>query len=110
MAAQPPKMVYNNEHFGVKEYDWDVFAGPSAGEQYVDATLEDLETGESVKLSDFAGKWVVIETGSSTCSMYTKNIPDMKRIQDAFPDVVFLLIYVREAHPGERLHQHKDFD
>ena len=33
---------------------------------------------EEVKISDFKGKWLVLETGSATCSMYTKNIPDMK--------------------------------
>ena len=38
------------------------------------------------------------------------DIPDMKSIQDDFPDVEFLLIYVREAHPGERLHQHRSFE
>ena len=46
-------MIYNNERFGVKEYDWDVFADPSAGQQFMDATLEDLETGASVKLSEY---------------------------------------------------------
>ena len=110
MADQKPKMIYNNKRFTVKEYDWDVFMGPAAGDPSIDATLTDLETGEPVKLSDFNGKWVVIETGSSTCSMYTKNIPDMKAVQDDFPDVVFLMIYVREAHPGERLHEHRSFD
>ncbi len=110
MTPQPPKPPYNNKRFGVKLYDWDVFAGPSAGEQFLDATLEDMETGEPVKISDYAGQWVVIETGSATCSMYTKNIPDMKSIQDDFPDVVFFLVYVREAHPGERLHQHRRYE
>jgi hypothetical protein len=110
MSEQKPKMIYNNEHFGVKAYDWDVFGGPSAGEEFVDSTLTDLDSGEPVKLSDFHGKWVVLETASSTCSMYTKNIPDMKGIEEDNPDVEFLVIYVREAHPGERLHQHKDFE
>ena len=40
-APQKPPMVYNNAHFTVKHYDWDVFAGPSAGEPYVDAALTD---------------------------------------------------------------------
>ncbi len=110
MSEQKPKMVYNNEHFVAKAYDWDVFGGPSAGEQFKDSTLIDLDSGEPVKLSDFQGKWVVLETGSSTCSMYTKNIPDMKGIEADYPDVEFLVIYVREAHPGERLHQHRDFE
>jgi hypothetical protein len=105
-----PEMVYNNEHFTVKEYDWDVFGGPSAGEQFVDSELYDLKTGNKVKLSDFSGQWVVLETGSSTCSMFTKNIPNMKNIEEEFTDVKFLLIYVREAHPGERLGAHKSFE
>ena len=53
---------------------------------------------------------MVLETGSSTCSMYTKNIPDMKGIEEEFPDVKFLMIYVQEAHPGERLGAHKNWE
>jgi len=110
MADAKPKMVYNAPRFMVKQYDWDVFVGPAAGDPAVDTTLTDLDTGEEVKISDFKGKWLVLETGSATCSMYTKNIPDMKAIQDDFPDVEFRLIYVREAHPGERLHQHRSIE
>lgn len=110
MADEKPKMIYNNPRFQVKQYDFDLFVGPAAGEKFKDFSPTDLETGEPVKLSDFAGKWVVFETGSSTCSMYTKNIPDMGAVAKDFPDVEFLLVYVREAHPGERLHQHKNYD
>ena len=110
MTDQKPKMIYNNPRFQVKQYDFDLFVGPAAGEKFKDFTLSDLETGEAVKLSDFAGKWVVFETGSSTCSMYTKNILEMGAVAKNFPDVEFLLVYVREAHPGERLHQHKNYD
>ncbi len=107
--ADKPKMIYNAPRFKVKQYDWDVFVGPAAGEEVKDYTFTDLQ-GNDVKLSDFRGKWVVLETGSSTCSMYSKNIPDMKEVIADFPDVEFLLIYVREAHPGERLHQHRSID
>jgi len=106
--AQGP--AYNNKRFRPSEYNFDMFMGPAAGDKLVDFTLTDLQTGAPVKLSDFAGKWVVIETGSSTCSMYTKNIPDMKDVVAEFPDVEFLLVYVREAHPGERLKQHETID
>ena len=53
---------------------------------------------------------MVLETGSSTCSMYTKNIPDMKGIEEEFPDVKFLMIYVQEVHPGECLGAHKNWE
>ena len=109
MADEKPKMIYNAPRFKVKQYDWDVFVGPAAGEPVGDYTFTDLD-GNEVKLSDYRGKWVVLETGSSTCSMYSKNIPDMKEVIAEFSDVAFLLIYVREAHPGERLHQHKSFE
>ena len=111
MAEQPPQPpVYNNQRFKVSDYNFEMFVGPRAGDEFKDFTLTDLETGKEVKLSDFKGKWVVLETGSSTCSMYTKNIPDMKEIREEYPDVEFLLIYVREAHPGERLGQHANFE
>lgn len=104
------KLQYNNPRFKVRLYDWDLFRGPAAGEPAPDFTVTALETGDPVKLSDFRGKWVVIETGSSTCSMYTKNIPGMEALRARHPDVEFLVIYVREAHPGERLSQHASFE
>lgn len=108
--SKPPGPVYNNKRFRPSEYNFDMFVGPAAGDKIKDFTLTDLTTGEAVKLSDFEGKWVVLETGSSTCSMYTKNIPEMKDIVGEFPDVEFVLVYVREAHPGERLGQHENMD
>ena len=107
---QPAPPIYNNPHFKVTDYNFEMFVGPRAGDEFKDSELTDLATGEAVKLSDFAGKWVMIETGSSTCSMYTKNIPTMKDIKEEFPDVEFLMVYVREAHPGERLGPHQNFD
>lgn len=100
---------YLRTRFSPKHYDYTSFSGPRAGEPAVDVTLYDQEN-KPVKLSDFRGKWVVLETGSATCSMYTKNIPGMRGLVDEFPQVEFLVVYVREAHPGERLSQHKSFD
>ena len=79
---QPPS--YNNKRFKVSDYNFEMFVGPRAGDQVKEFTFTDLNTGSDVKLSDFEGKWLVIETGSSTCSMYTKNIPDMKEIFSEF--------------------------
>ena len=107
---QQKKPVYNNKRFKPSEYAFDMFVGPRAGEPLKDFTLTDLETGKPIKLSDFKGKWVVVETASSTCSMYTKNIPDMKEIAKDMSDVEFVVVYVREAHPGERLGQHNNME
>lgn len=109
-ATQKPQPIYNNKRFKPSNYNFDMFVGPAAGEQLRDFTFTELDGGAAVKLSDFAGKWVVVETASSTCSMYTKNIPDMKDIAGEYPDVEFVIVYVREAHPGERLGQHQNID
>ena len=108
MGNNKQTLPYLNPRFKIKQYDWDVFVGPAAGEPAVDFTVTDF-SGKEYTLSDFLGKWVVLETGSSTCSQYTKNIDQMRGLRGEFPDVEFLLIYVREAHPGERLSQHKRF-
>jgi len=110
MTEQKTPIVYNTKRFRVLDYNFDSFVGPAAGERFKDFPFTDLDSGKQVKLSDFLGKWVVLETGSSTCSMYTKNIPDMKEVEAEFPDVQFLLAYVREAHPGERLGEHQSMD
>lgn len=110
MSEQLQPMVYNNKRFKVHDYNFEMFVGPRAGDDLKDFTLTDLNTGEPVKLSDLAGDWVVIETASSTCSMYTKNIPDMKELVGEFPDVKFVVVYVREAHPGERMGPHQNMD
>jgi len=109
MADKPKKPVYLTKRFKPGLYNMDVFAGPRAGTPAIDFTATDLE-GNEVKLSDFKGKWVVLETGSATCSMYTKNIESMEALSREFPDVEFLVVYVREAHPGERLGQHESFE
>jgi hypothetical protein len=109
MAEAKPRMIYNTPRFKVRQYDWDLFMGPAAGQPAPDFTVTDFD-GTEVKLSDYRGGWVVLETGSSTCSMYTKNIPDMKALAAEYPDVEFLVIYVREAHPGERLREHRTFN
>jgi len=110
MPAPQKPPIYNNPRFRVIDYNFDTFIGPAAGEKFKDFTLNDLDTGKPVKLSDYLGKWVVLETGSSTCSMYTKDIAEMKTLREEFPDTEFVVIYVREAHPGERLGPHKSME
>ncbi len=93
---------YNYDRYKMSEYDLGNFPGSRAGEQAEEFTLFS-SAGAAVSLSDYRGKWVVIETGSITCSMYVKNIGGIRRLRDKYPDVEFLLVYVREAHPGSRL-------
>lgn len=102
-------MDYNYRRFRTSNYEYEKFPGPKAGELMQDFTLRSVD-GKEVKLSNYRGKWVVIETGSSTCPMYVKNINPFRKLMPKYPDVEFLVVYVREAHPGSRTHAHETLE
>src|SRR5690606_89449 len=66
--------------------------------------------GEEVHLSDFSGQRVVIETGSMTCPSFVKNIELMNELRATFDPVEFVVLYVREAHPGGRIRPHSSME
>ena len=101
-------MAYNYDHFKPEYYDFGSFDGPKPGDQAPDFKATDLDN-EEVKLSDFAGKWIVLETGSLTCPITDSKVHVMDKLANQFDDVVFILLYTREAHPGETYHAHKSF-
>ncbi len=105
---QPPVIVYNYKHFGPVYYDFRTFSGPEPGDKAPDFKASNLD-GEEVQLSDFRGNWVVLETGSITCPITDSKVHAMDELQNEFDDVVFILLYTREAHPGEHYDAHDTF-
>ena len=101
--------TYNYDHFTSSLFDFTTFAGPRRGDSMPDAALQTL-AGETRRLSDYRGRTLVIETGSVTCPMYAKGVPDMARLAARHPEAAFVVLYVREAHPGERRGAHTDAD
>ena len=98
--------TYNYARFHTDAYDFEAFDAPAVGERFADATLWTLE-GTQVRLSDYLrDKPLVLETGSITCPMYAASALPMQEIAAARPDFDFVLLYVREAHPGERTGAH----
>lgn len=98
-------MPYNYSHFKAKDYDLASFPGPRVGDQMPDFKLTRID-GSEVHLSELRDKRLVLETGSVTCPMYSARVPAMKRLAQLHPDTRFVVLYVREAHPGERLGPH----
>lgn len=96
---------YNYRHFHVRHYDWVNFPGPKAGTKAVDFSALTLN-GDRVKLSEFFGKPIVLETGSLSCPMYVRGIAQRATLAQRHPDVHFLVLYVREAHPGGKITAH----
>ncbi|MEE8601671.1 deiodinase-like protein [Euzebya tangerina] len=98
---------YGYRRFTPEEYDFTVDQGLQAGETFEDVTLHTL-TGQQVSLSDYLqDKPLVLETGSMTCPMYAQSVPPMMSLMEKYPQLDHLLMYVREAHPGERQPQHQ---
>lgn len=92
---------YNYTHFKATYYDFKNFIGPKAGEKYFDFKAKTLD-GREVSLSNFLDKPIVLDTGSITCPMYANSKSPMIELQEEYPNIHFLLLYVREAHPGGR--------
>ncbi len=100
---------YNYNRFSPSNYDYGSFSGPKPGEEMLDFRLYSLD-GTEAKLTDFEGQWIVFETGSLTCPMYVKNINPIIQVVQKYPDVQFLVIYIREAHPGSRQGPHQSME
>lgn len=66
---------YNYKNFKTKYYEMDPFisVAPRVGECAKDFTALGLD-GKPIKLSDFKGKRIILETGSVTCPMFGDNI------------------------------------
>lgn len=105
-SVQDAALIYNYEHFGLADRTLDRLGGPQVGDPAPDFRATDLD-GAEVALSDLRGRFVVLETGSATCPMYERGITAMNALAYRFPGVAFLLLYTREAHPGERLGPHR---
>jgi len=69
-------------------------------------------SGDRLTNSDvFGAKPVLIVFGSMTCPMTASAAPTVQALQDEFGDRVdFIMLYVREAHPGERITQAETMD
>jgi peroxiredoxin len=80
--------------------------GPAVGEPAPDFELADLD-GNCVRMMDLLGRPVVLEFGSYTCPIFSDRVPAMEQLAHQHPEATFLVIYVREAHPGEIQSAHR---
>ncbi len=80
---------------------------PSAGDRAPDFQGRTLD-GDNIRLKDFRGdKNVVLTFGSATCPQTAGSLPGLNKLyRDRDDNVEHLFVYVREAHPGERIPAH----
>jgi hypothetical protein len=111
MAKQASPEEYNYDHFHPKYFlkDAKLAANPKGvvpGDVAPDFELRDTE-GRSWRLSDLRGKPIVLITGSATCPLTHGSVYGLKEVFREFGDrAQWFYLYVREAHPGERLPSH----
>jgi hypothetical protein len=83
--------------------------GPAPGDDLGGQAVHDLD-GRAHRLRDLLRGTTVLETGSTTCPLYAAQVSPMQRVAARHEDVDFAVLYVREAHPGERRGPHRDLD
>jgi peroxiredoxin len=83
--------------------------GPKPGERAPSFELPALDGG-TVGLDGLLGQPVVIEFGSYTCPIFCGHVPPMDELARRYPQVSWLVIYTREAHPGETTPEHRSLD
>ncbi len=102
---------YNYQHMSTGRYSraFDRFDGPKIGELAPDFSAHTLED-KTVHLSNYLGKTIILETGSITCPATIVNTNSMQDLMARYKEMVFLLLYVREAHPGQNIPAHDSLE
>jgi Iodothyronine deiodinase len=103
------KGPYRFEHFDIRVMFSDLrFSRAARKRKNLDmGQLVQLSDGRRVTLGALAGdKPLVMVTGSLSCPMTVSALPYLRDLQDNY-QLAFniMLVYVREAHPGERYQQ-----
>ncbi len=84
--------------------------GVVPGDIAPDFELRDT-AGRAWRLSELRGKPVVLITGSATCPLTHGSVFGLKNVYAALGDQAhWFYLYVREAHPGERLPSHRSYE
>lgn len=98
--------MYNYNKFKNREYDLIHTSGLKVGEKINDVELLNINN-QTIKLSSLLTKPIVLETGSITCGMFAGQSKGMNELAKNNSEFNFVLLYVREAHPGKLISAHK---
>lgn len=100
---------YNYEGFEAGAYNLNKFEGPELGTKAPDFTVTTMD-GTETNLLEFPGKFLVLELGSITCPLFQGRREGMSDLAKEFEEVSFSILYVREAHPGNRIPAHTSME
>ncbi len=114
-SQQKSTKEYNYDHFHPVVMSDDIqlnirSVGPHPGDMAPEFILQDTE-GRTWQLSDLRGRPVVLVLGSASCPLTLGALPAFREVYRDFGGrTQWLLMYVREAHPGMGLPAHKTYE
>ncbi|ASG68116.1 hypothetical protein fh0823_10190 [Francisella halioticida] len=100
---------YNYDNFSSDDYNFETSQGLSAGDKAVDIKLETVE-GSCQNILNFTGDYLIFEMGSITCPLFQGRRDSMSKLAKDYSDLSFVVLYVREAHPGLNIKKHESYD
>ncbi|MEE9364145.1 MAG: deiodinase-like protein [Cellulophaga sp.] len=98
-------MKYNYKVFKNSEYTIIHSSGLKIGQKIPDLDVYDLEGNKKSFLS-LVSTPIILETGSITCGMFAHQNKRMNALAKKQEDFTFLILYVREVHPGKLIKPH----
>ncbi|OGS70863.1 MAG: hypothetical protein A3F91_11750 [Flavobacteria bacterium RIFCSPLOWO2_12_FULL_35_11] len=101
--------MYNYTKFANKEYNLVYSSGIKSGDIVPNFSFLTLD-GLNKNISNFTDKPIILETGSLSCGMFAGQNKAMNRLASENKDFDFLLLYVREAHPGKLINAHNSIE
>jgi hypothetical protein len=104
-----PGDTYNYDTFRPAPYVEGGCDGPEPGEHLGDVAVWQVD-GTPTSLSEAVDGVTVLEAGSTTCPLYRGNVRRMHAVSRRHPEVTFVVLYTREAHPGGRRGPHRDLE
>lgn len=96
---------YNYNQFCMHHIENATACAPAIGRDAPNFTATTLK-GKEVQFHNLITQITVLEIGSITCPMFHSRRQSMTRLVENFPEIRFVVLYVREAHPGERIPHH----
>ena len=109
-SGQNYRYLHFNLGLMMEDFQFSI-SGPKAGDKMPDFDLVDT-AGNQIKKNNYLGnKPLLLVFGSSTCPMTASSFQPLMNLFQEFGDQIgFIMLNVREAHPGEHFPQPQTFE
>jgi len=101
---------YNYQHYNPQSWIIDMMEKRLRIGNKLDSSIHLYETDYHLRTLDelLEEKKVVIETASLSSPHFVANISAMEKLSLLYNNITFIVLYVREEHPGELIPHHKN--